>query len=225
MVGSFLQEVWTNQSWGCCCCPIFCSNCNKFLVTNSLLYSSRILSSSVTACWRQDGDRHLGDCHLDGLLNLIHVYWPLTASSSWLSGPIGSRGSPSGVYRERSINLQDLENSDPIIASRKGAVVRSYCSSVYWLLKERLLAPDIFSVKVSSRNSLVQLVTGTTLIGILSFAGASSSNRGSLWSIPSAHKVLLVVFLGEEPLLLFSDSWEGESSAILSNIPLLSASK
>ena len=52
-----------------------------------------------------------------------------------------------------SIDLQGLEHSDPIIASRKGALVRSFCCSVYYLLKERLLALDIFLVKVSLRDS------------------------------------------------------------------------
>jgi len=56
----------------------------------------------------------------------------------------------------------------------------------------------------------VQLVTGTTLIGILSFVGVSSI-RGSLRSISLAYEAvwpLLAVFLGEEPLLLFSNGWE-----------------
>ena len=60
----------------------------------------------------------------------------------------------------QSIDLQGLEHSDPIIASRKGALVRSFCCSVYYLLKECLLALDIFLVKASLRDSLVQLVTG-----------------------------------------------------------------
>jgi len=60
----------------------------------------------------------------------------------------------------RSIDLQGLEYSDPIIALRKGALFRSFCCSVYYLFKERLLALDIFLVKASLRDSLVQLVTG-----------------------------------------------------------------
>ena len=66
-----------------------------------------------------------------------------------------------------SINLQGLENSYPIIASRKGALVRSFCTGIYYLLKEHLLAQDIVLVKASFRNSLVWLVTGMAYCPLL----------------------------------------------------------
>ena len=76
----------------------------------------------------------------------------------------------------------DLQGLGSIIASRTGAVVRSFCCSIHYLLKECLLAIDIFLLKASLRDSLVQLVTGSTLIEIPSFVGVLS-NRGSLRSI------------------------------------------
>ena len=63
-----------------------------------------------------------------------------------------------------SIDLQGLEQSDPIIESRK-ELWSGYSVAVN-LLKEHLLALDIFLVKASLRDySLVQFVTGAISLG------------------------------------------------------------
>jgi len=67
-----------------------------------------------------------------------------TASSMQPSDLQESASCAANTTDLRSIDLQGLEHSDPIIASKKGVLVRSFCCSVYYLLKERLLALDIF---------------------------------------------------------------------------------
>ena len=108
-----------------------------------------------------------------------------------------------------SIDLQSLEHSNPIITLQKGALVRSFCGSVYWLLKEHLLAPVIFLVKASFRNLLVRLVTRTTLIRILSFVGCHHPTGGHFFRLTkqSGHcwwvleRRITVIILGlPEPL-------------------------
>ena len=157
--------------------------------TSSLLYSSRILALLISDNLLEALARRVIAISTASPICSMETwgFGSLTASRRWLRGPISSRRSLCSVYREQSIDLQDLEHSDPINASIKGALVRSFCGKVYLLHRLRLSTPVIFLVKALSRNWLVWLVTGTTVMRALSFVGAHLT-RGLLCPSPRPMK-------------------------------------